>query len=121
MFFLSPSAMAWSPTDRARAFAADVKEALRISGIGQKEAALTMDIPESLLSEWLSGQKQISGSRLAELPESFHDELRDLQADRAGEVVLRRDLVTLLRGAAALPKRMLRAHAVASLKERRRA
>lgn len=111
MFVLSPAAMAWTPTDAARAYAFDVKEAMRLANIDQKAAAITMGITESLLSDQLNCRngKQLSASRLADLPPAFHDALRDLQAARSGAVVLKADLVTLLRGAAALPRKMLRA------------
>lgn len=120
MFIFTPSAMAWTPTTAACAYASDVEEALRLSKIDQKEAALTMDIPESLLSEWLHCKKQISGSRLADLPEKFHEALRELQADRDGAVILKRDLVALLHGAAAM-KTMLKASLRSASKLRRRA
>ncbi len=122
MFLIAPSAMAWTPTKAACAYAADVETALRSSGISQKEAAITMKIPESLLSEWLHCKKQISGSHLADLPPKFHEQLRALQADRDGAVVLPARLVALLRGAAALPRQMLMAsHGSASQKVRKSA
>lgn len=123
MFFLPPSAAAWTPTDAARAYHADVEEALRLSKVSHKAASITMGYAsESLLSDALRHcHKQLSASRLADLPPAFHDALRDLQATRSGAVVLKADLVTLLRGAAALPRKMLKAPLTSAPNLRRRA
>lgn len=99
--------MAFVASENARAYAADVALALQRAGLSRKEAALTMQIPESLLSEQLAcaDGRQLSASRLADLPAVFHDELDALRAERRGAVLLRKDLVDLLRGAAQLGRR----------------
>lgn len=113
----------WTATDKAREYAADVELALEKAGIQKKEAASIMRIPESLLSEQLHcvDGKQLSGSRLADLPQAFQDEFNDLRTARSGAVMLRRDLVELLRGAALVGRKvMARAH-LAGADVRRRA
>lgn len=49
----------------------EVKAALRMADISQKEAALTMGISTGLLSHKLSGEKPLTLESLAPLPERF--------------------------------------------------
>ncbi len=48
-----------------------VRATLRECGIAQKEAAITMGIPESTLANWLSGKEQLSFWRLVMLGPAF--------------------------------------------------
>lgn len=99
----------WTASDAARAYAADVAEAIDRT-MPRKVAASTMRIPESLLSEQLAcvDGKQLSASRLADLPPAFHAELEAIRARRRGAVLLQPELVELLRGAAHVAKATLR-------------
>jgi hypothetical protein len=105
-----PLLFPWTPTEATRAYAQDVRQAIADDGLTEKDAASRMEIPRSLLSEWWSGAKQISGSRLAMLGETFDEKLQARRAARAGGFLLTADVVMLLKGAARLTRKMM-AHA----------
>jgi hypothetical protein len=58
-------------SERSRILVAEFFAALSDEGISDKEAAHAMDVPQSVLSEWRSGTKQLSLSRAASLRDAF--------------------------------------------------
>ena len=62
---------AWAGhTPETAAFAEDVCEAMKMAGITHKAAAIEMEVPEPVLSAWLSGKEQGS-FRIAKLGAKF--------------------------------------------------
>ena len=107
--FVMPVVLApWAPDDRSRAFAQDVASAIDAT-LTRKEAAALLQIKEPLLSEWLSCERPLNAFRLTALPESFWHALMGRLAERRGGYYLAPDMVTLLRGAAALRRTPLMA------------
>jgi hypothetical protein len=58
-------------SERSRILVTEFFAALADESISDKEAAHTMDVPQSVLSEWRSGTKQLSLSRAASLRDGF--------------------------------------------------
>lgn len=104
---------AWTPDDRARELAADMRAALDLwlSEIGQgwKYAADAMGTSVSELSAWLSCRKPLNAFRFAVLPDAFQDHLLAVRAKRIGGVFLSADIVILLKGASVLRRSLVKA------------
>lgn len=117
MLFIPASfCSAWTPDERARELAADVRTALDVwlseldPPQGWKHAADLMDrMSVSELSAWLSCRKPLNIFRFAKLPDAFHSHLTAVRAKRLGGVFLTRDVVMLLKGASSLRRSLVKA------------
>jgi hypothetical protein len=70
--FAATFGAAWMQhTERSRILVDEFSAALTDEGISDKECAHLMDVPQSVLSEWRGGTKQLSLARAASLPDRF--------------------------------------------------
>jgi hypothetical protein len=108
MFVIPMLLTPWHADDRSRAFAQDVSAAIDAT-LTRKEAAALLQIKEPLLSEWLACARPMNAFRLTALPETFWHALMVRLAERRGGYYFTPEIVTLLRGAAALKRNVLAA------------
>ncbi len=109
---------AMRPTDLSVAVQSCVEAAIADCGELLKGAAYLMDIPLSLLSEGLKGEKHLSLQRLTNLGPLFLLHFCKRVMAKLGGVALSADEVALLRGAATLGRKRMAKMTVALPLER---
>lgn len=83
MFAVLGAAMCSAASDRFLELAADIREAIALSG-SMKSAALDMCVGPGQFSRELQGVGNLSARRLAELPDAFWQQFVIVRARRVG-------------------------------------
>lgn len=98
---------AWVSSPETTAFTDHIRQAMRMAGISQKQAAIEMDVPEPVLAAWLGGKEQGS-FRIAKLGDKFMAALGGLlvTAHSDGAVVERQELCDLVNAVQVLTAEM---------------
>lgn len=98
---------AMAPTELSRTVQACVEQALRDCGVSLKSAAHDMDIPISVLSEGLTGQKHLSLQRLSCLGHTFLQSFCRRLMTELGGVALTAEERAFILGAASLGRKRM--------------
>lgn len=92
-------------TDRSRALAQCVADAIDALGWKREYAAALMQISPAQLTRQLAGLEHLSALRLAELPDDFQREYDRRRASLRGGVVLEAPDLSLIRGFVQMPRK----------------